>query len=193
MKLGCQGDTEDVAATTVQWLFHSSVHGAPQLHGTSKESNPPEKLQATGSGLETECRQQAAVAGYNGQKQESMEAESPTYQCPPGFSFSHRGATEERLKLPSRTNFTKLPVEWKSVSRPVPRPLVPKLEDWRKKLLSSLLLLPQRVSITGSRARELRFPSSRTTKRPAFRPARGGTNARLGFEFGTVRSSGVVC
>lgn len=102
MKLGCQGDTEDVAGTTVQQLLQGSEHGAP---AAPQQPNPPEKLQATGFGVWRTSRGRRVQWWETG----SMEAEQPNLPVSPGVFIFSRGAAKERLKLP--TNFTKLPVE----------------------------------------------------------------------------------
>lgn len=119
-----------------------------------------------------------------------MGAGEPNLPVSPGvFIF-----TAERLKLPSSGPISQSCPWNESLSRPVPGPLVPKLENWRRNFLSPLLLLPPRVSVPGQ-PRSLAALPQRTNHRSAFFPTSegGGTNARLVSGFGTVRSSGGVC
>lgn len=103
-----------------------------------------------------------------------MGAGEPNLPVSPGvFIF-----TAERLKLPSSGPISQSCPWNESLSRPVPGPLVPKLENWRRNFLSPLLLLPPRVSVPGQ-PRSLAALPQRTNHRSAFFPtSEGGARTR---------------
>lgn len=96
MKSGCQGDTEDGTAVDVPRArcVASPVLWKSRTRPRSHEQQVSDRRQR---------------ARFDGEEEESTGAEKPNLPVSPGVFIFNRGATKERLKLP--TNFTKLPVE----------------------------------------------------------------------------------